>query len=448
MTASILNKLIPWNPFPYIRSYFQTEIREEILKGINIRLLYFKGELINLESRESVANVALEAQAIAQACKQLLQNEPKKKKQAISIALFLPLTEFIYTQYNLPTVDSLNVKSALNYQREDLLPASDSDLQLTLSHLKNKDNFALWCSTQTIQKFNLAFQQLDLTLSAILPRLALLSNKGQNVKNQGSVSGGQFFRESADNYTAQFSFYNHSLVQLGHITDEDIKVDAFKQEWDAKFAVIDGSREILKNKADWLEMIYARRMSDNYQQSQYAYFPKQIENRVKSRGRLRNSRVIGLLAFVLMFALAVPFVINKVRYLKYAAKYQAFVDGAKGVIEMRAKVLKHEEQWALYHNYPRVNVLDIISRLNKIIPVNSWISSFQIKNGYVEIDGFSPNPAAILEVISAQNDFNKVAFNKNIRATRGQDKERFGITFHIKGLDVEEYEKEYFNKDN
>ncbi len=63
------------------------------------------------------------------------------------------------------------------------------------------------------------------------------------------------------------------------------------------------------------------------------------------------------------------------------------------------------------------------------------------------MDGFSPNPAAILEVISAQNDFNEVAFNKNIRAQRGQDKERFGITFHIRGLNVEEYEKTYFERE-
>jgi len=449
LTPSIKNKLTSWNPFPYILSFFQTEIREEILKGVNFRLLYLNGELINLENKQSIENVLLEAETIAQASKLLLPNEPKKKKKAHTIVIFLPLTEFIYTQYDLPAVDSHNIKSALSYQRDELLPASDNDLQLTVSHLKHKDNFALWFSKQKIQNYHLAFQQLGLNLSAILPRLTLLSsNKGHFSKNQNTQAGLHQIQDNADNYLAQFSFYNHSLMQLGHITDQDRKIDIFKQEWHSKFPSIDNSIELLKNKSDWFKWTDDKRITDNYKLSRYAYFPEQIKNRFKNRGRLRKSRVIGLLAFILIFILAIPFVINEVRYWKYEAKYQVFLDKAKDVRKMRADVINHEEQWALYLNYPRINVLDIISRLNKIIPVNSWISSFQIKKGYVEIDGFSPNPAAILEVISAQNDFNEVAFNKNTRTQRGQNKERFGITFHIKGLNVEEYEKEYFNKDN
>ena len=448
LTPTIKSKLASWNPFPYIRSFFQTEIREEILKNIDVRLLYLNDELINLESKQSIQNVVLEAKAIALASKQLLPEQKKKKKQTTKLVLFLPLTEFIYTQYALPTVDSHNIKSALTYQRDDLLPASSDDLQLTVSHLKHRDNFALWYSSLEIQKFYLAFQQQGLTLSAILPRLTLLSNKGQLSKSQSIHSSLHYFRDNADHYLAQFSFYNYSLIQLGHITEQDSYIDIFKQEWDAQFPALDESIEILSNKSDWFELINDKRVSNNYKLSQYAYFPEQVKNRFKSRGRLKKSRVIGLLVFILMFILAVPFVINEVRYWKYQGKYQVYVDKSKNVREMREKTLNHEEQWALYHNYPRINVLDIISRLNTIIPVNSWISSFQIKNGYVEIDGFSPNPAEILEVISAQNDFNEVAFNKNIRAQRGQDKERFGITFHIKGLNVEEYEKEYFNKNN
>jgi len=448
LTPSIKNKLNSWNPFPYIRSFFQTEIREEILKGVNVRLLYLNGELINLENKQSIENVILDAETIAQASKLLLPNEPKKKKQAHTIVLFLPLTEFIYTQYDLATVDSHNIKSALNYQRDELLPASENDLQLAVSHLKHKDNFALWFSQQKVQNYHFAFQQLGLNLSAILPRLSLLSIKGHISKNQSTQTGLHQFQDCADNYLAQFSFYNYSLVQLGHITDQDSKVDTFQQEWNSKFPATANSIELLKNKSDWFKWTDEKRSSDNYKLSQYVYFPEQITNRFQNRGRLRKSRVIGLLAFILLFILAVPFVINEVRYWKYEAKYQAYMDKAKDVRKMRADVFNHEEQWALYLNYPRINVLDIVSRLNKIIPTNSWISSFQIKNGYVEIDGFSPNPAAILEVISAQSDFNEVAFNKNIRAQRGQNKERFGITFHIKGLNVEEYEKEYFNKDN
>ena len=446
LTPSIKNRLVSWNPLPYIRSFFQTEIREEILQGIDVRLLYLNGDLINLEAKTSVENVTLEPAALAQASKILLtaeeKNNSKTKEQKVSIALFLPLTEFIYTQYDMPAVDVSNIKAALNYQREELLPASSDDLQLTVAHLKQQNNYALWFSQLKAQELFLAFVQEGLTLSAILPRLTLLSNKGHTLKSEMDT-----FREKADNYLAQYKFSEHALVQLGHITDVDIKVEVFKKEWETNFGSIDNSIHCLQNKQDWFEFISQKNNSDNFRHSQYAYFPSDIKKRFKSRGRLRNSRVIGLFAFIVVFALAVPFIINEVRYWQEERKYQHYWEEAKNVRMMREEILKNEDEWALFLNYPQTNALDIIYRLNKVIPVNSWISSFQIKNGYVEIDGYSPNPAAILEVISAQNDFNEVAFNQNIRAERGKDKERFGITFHIKDLNVEEYEKEYFNQD-
>jgi len=315
-------------------------------------------------------------------------------------------------------------------------------LQLTVTHLKQQNNYALWFSQHKAQELFLAFEKAGLTLSAILPRLTLLSNKGHSLKPEMDI-----FREKADNYLAQFSFSDFSLVQLGHITDADSKIEVFKKEWETTFGSIDSSINCLQNKQDWLEFISDKHNSDNYRHTQYAYFPTDIKKRFKSRGRLRNSRVIGLLAFVIVFALAVPFLINEVRYWQEERKYQHYLEEAKNVRMMREKILKNEDEWALFLNYPQTNALDIIFRLNKIIPANSWISSFQIKNGYVEIDGYSPNPAAILEVISAQSDFNEVAFNQNIRAERGKDKERFGITFHIRDLNIEEYEKEYFNQD-
>ncbi|MFK5894187.1 MAG: PilN domain-containing protein [Pseudomonadota bacterium] len=442
LTPSIKSRLASWNPLPYIQSFFQTEIREEILQGIDSRLLYLNSDLINLETTDSVENVSLEPVALALAAKKLLLSDSKTKKQN-SIALFLPLTEFIYTQYDMPAVDASNIRAALNYQREELLPATTDDLQLTVIHRKQQDNFALWFSQQKAQELFLAFAQEGLTLSAILPRLTLLSNKGQSTKSEQN-----YLREKSDNYLAQFVFYDFALVQLGHITDTDIKIEAFKQEWETNFSPLDSNIYCLQNKQDWFEFLADKRNIDNYRHTQYAYFPADIKKRFKSRGRLRNSRVIGLIAFILLFSLAVPFIINEVRYWQEETKYQHYWAEAKDIRMMREKVLNSEDEWALYLNYPKVNALDIIYRLNKIIPDNSWISSFQIKNGYVEIDGYSPNPTAILEVISAQNDFNEVAFNQNIRAERGKNKERFGITFHIRDLNIEQYEKEYFNRDN
>ena len=443
LSIKLKNRLNYFNPFPLIQSFFQSEIREEILKGIDIRLLYFDGELINLENSR-VEKIAFKPQAIADAAKRLIsytiqnsaldKKELKKKLDKSSIALFLPLTNFIYTQYSMLGVDAKNIHAALSYQQDEFLPASSDDLELTVKQLKQENNFALWFSAKKAEDFYLAFQQQGLTLASILPSLSLLLSKDEST-----------IRESSKDYLAQYSFSEYGLLKIGHIAVQDLDIEAFKKEWESSFGAVDNSTQCINSKTSWLDYLIDSRYAENYKKSQYAYFPKQIKTQFKSRGYLRNSRVIGLLAFILIFLLALPFVENERKYFREQQKYQKYFDLAKDVREKRSKVLSNEEYWALYLNYPQVDVLTIISRLNEIIPIDSWISSFQIKNGYIEVEGYSPNPTSILELISAQEDFDEVAFNKNTQAERGKTKERFGITFHIKGVNIDDYEKQYFN---
>jgi hypothetical protein len=444
LSPTIKNRLNSWNPLPYIRSFFQSEIREEILKGIDIRLLYFDGELINLENG-SAEKADINPQSIACATLKLISEEKDSKGNAVSsskkktnnksIALFLPLTEFIYTKYSMPGVDSANIKAALSYQRDEFLPASSEHLQLTVKHIKQDSNYALWFSENNTENFYLAFHQQGLILSTILPNFSLLSSKTKS----------HLIKECSDSYIAQYNFSDYSLSQIGHILASDLKTEDFKKEWESSFGLLENATPCLKSKANWIDYLADNQTETNYKQSVYAYFPQQVKKKFKSKGHLRNSRVIGLMAFIFIFMAAIPFVDNERKYWKSEKKYNKYLALSKDIREQRSKVLTNEEEWGLYINYPKVNILEVITRLNKIIPLDSWISSFKIKNGYVEIDGYSPNPTAILEVISGQSDFNEVAFNQNTRAQRGKDKEKFGITFHIKNVDVDEYEKIYFS---
>ncbi len=366
---STLNRFKSWNPLPYIRSFFQTEIREEILGGVDIRLLYLNGELIHLQSKKSIENVSLDAESIANASQQILLNDSSfnkqnSKKTSNSIALFLPLTEFIYTQYSMPAIDSANIKAALEYQREELLPASHSDLQLAISHVKNTDNFALWFSGQKLQDYYLAFQQAGLSLTVVLPRFVLLANKGLATKgiNLSLDKDDQHgtFREQADGYLAQYHFFENSLAGIGHITEQDEETEVFRQQWEKDFGLIEKNTACFKNKSDWFAWLKGKNIADHYKHSHYTFFPEPIKKNFKSRGRLRNSRVIGLIAFILLFTLAIPFIINEVRYWKYESKYQEFVVKAKDVMDLRSSVLNHEEEWEVYLNYPRIDAYDII----------------------------------------------------------------------------------------
>ena len=111
---------------------------------------------------------------------------------------------------------------------------------------------------------------------------------------------------------------------------------------------------------------------------------------------------------------------------------------------MRSTVTRFEENWGLFIDYPRPDVMAVVKKLNSIIPQDSWIKGFEIKSGVVEIDGYSPNPTGILEVISRQREFEQASFNQRTRTERGKNNEHFGITFHLNSINMEAYQDKYF----
>ncbi len=420
------------NPFPHVLSYFRSEIREEILKKVELALVYFDGQLIAVHERLRVENVAPQPQAIAQAAQQLQQKlKPGKKTKKSNIALFLPITEFVYTAYHLPAIDAKNVAAAIKYQQPELLPASEQALEVAVYHQpQQQENYALWYKSADLEQFYQVFLQQGLSLLAVLPEFALKADRHDGLL---SVQTAQYF--------AQYQCQDKALSQIRHIMFCDYENKDFRQQWEKQFGEIDKVAVKTLQARDW----YGDDVS--YKESHYVFFPQAVSQRFKNSSRLKNSRVIGLLAFILILILAIPFVSNELRYYKYEQRYQQALEDAREVRMLRAKALEIEEQWALYLDYPKIHVLQLLQHLDRIIPKDSWISAFEIKDDYVEIEGYSPNPTKILEIISSQENFEQAAFNQNIRAERGRSKEKFGITFHLKGLDVQAYEEQYFKSD-
>jgi len=54
---------------------------------------------------------------------------------------------------------------------------------------------------------------------------------------------------------------------------------------------------------------------------------------------------------------------------------------------MRAAVTQFEDNWSLYIDYPKMDVVAVIKKLNTIIPKNSWVTVLEMKKGVVEIEG-------------------------------------------------------------
>ncbi|RKZ36513.1 MAG: hypothetical protein DRQ49_17820 [Gammaproteobacteria bacterium] len=94
--------------------------------------------------------------------------------------------------------------------------------------------------------------------------------------------------------------------------------------------------------------------------------------------------------------------------------------------------------------FPQQQVVPVLETLNKLIPKDSWIISFKIETGFIKLEGYSPNPTQLIEILSQQSHINNVEQSRDTTQEKGKKERRFGITFKLKNFDFDAYWSEYF----
>ncbi|MCK5539265.1 MAG: PilN domain-containing protein [Bacteroidales bacterium] len=415
----------------FFTSFFKTDEHQELLNKVDTHLLIWNHTLLNLATGEQVALVDMNADTLAIAAKEIVP----KSKQILHITLYLPNIEFVATEYGLPGVALQNITSALAFQTEELMPAYPGKLMLAVNHDESYEkNMALWLDHTKTEAISLAFKEHSLELTCIIPRIMLASlMKNSSIKKQPTLQ----FREHDENNLLQITLKNKHLSQWYAISNFDINDENYYRKWEYQSELLTDSPLI--NTVDF----WKQPDKHHFEKFNYAFFPDSALHNLKKRSRLKKGRLAIITGIITCILLATPFIKNSIRYKRYEQNYQEYQERTVDVQNMRTSVTQFEDKWALLGDYPKVNAIAVIQKLNTIIPKNSWIKGFQIKEGIVEIDGYSPNPTKLLEVLSKQAEFEHVAFNRRTQAERGKN-EHFGITFHLKGIDIEAYQEKYF----
>jgi len=426
-----------------IASFIKTDEHQELLKTVDTQLLIWNHELVNPETGARAELADMDAETIAAAAKILLSKKVKNK-QKLHLALFLPNVEFVATEYELPGMAVQNVASALSYQVNELMPAYPGELMLAVNHDESRDkNIALWLDHDRTESLFSAFKAQAIELTAIIPRIipASLTNPETSKKNQLYQ-----FREHDDDNLLQITLSHQNLIQWRSITHRDTQDETYFQAWEKDSGSFEHTSDnsAVKptqiNNADFWSVFDAKYL----EQIAYAFFPESARRNLKKHSRLKKGRLAAIAGILVIMLLATPFIKNSVRYAKWDKRYQEYKEKTAHIQEMRRTVTQFEDNWALFIDYPRADIAAVIHKLNTIIPTDSWIKGFEIKDGFVEIDGYSPNPTGILEVISQQEEFGQVAFNQRTQSERGKKSEHFGITFRLNNIDVEAYQEKYF----
>ncbi len=418
-----------------VSSFIKTDENQELLKKVDTHFLIWDHELINLDTGQTTVLNDMSADTIASAAGEIIL-KGTKNKQILHAALYLPNIEFVATKYELPEVAAQNISSALGYQIGELMPAYPGKLMLAVNHNESrKKNIALWLDQLRTEMLFAAFKRQNIELTAIIPRvvLAFLIRNVNSAKNQIRQ-----FRELDENGILYFALENQSLVQWYSINSNDMKDEAYFHQWEQKAEPLDNMTSV-EAFPFWQQIDRS-----HLDQLRYTFFPEAARLNLKQRSRLKKGRLAFIAGAIAAFLLTTPFIINSIRNAQWEQQHQDFKEKTSEVRKMRRTVNQFEDNWALFIEYPRTDVIAVIKKLNTIIPKNSWIKGFEIKNGVVEIDGYSPNPTEILEVISRQPEFELAAFNQRTQTERGKSSEHFGISFHLNSINMEAYQEKYF----
>ena len=128
-----------------LSKYFIVDVHESLLKKVNVSLLLFEREIINLATGQSNLIPDYSPESILSGATKLIPASIKKP----SIALFLPSSEFVSTSYQLPQVEKHNIISVLKYQQAELLPECQQSLLVAAKHDSLSDrNRAIWFSKE------------------------------------------------------------------------------------------------------------------------------------------------------------------------------------------------------------------------------------------------------------------------------------------------------------
>jgi len=378
------------------------------------------------------------ATELAAAARRLLPNVNKRHR----LALALPNSEFVATSLHLPTsIAQENLRNAVSLQLPTLLPGITEPLLLAVqpAHSNQEATIALWIPMRRAEELFNAFEKVGLFLVSILPRALLAVPqknliKGHSRKVKEAIVSKIYDEDEATITCCEWS--GTTLQRWLHLPKIDCELPEFKSQLEQFLADIEWIRKTELN--DWQNL--AKPAANVYG---YAFTPRGVLLRV-AKARRRKNWWLTVIAILLLVVCLLAGLVYAIRYeRRLEGRLAALKNRTLDVSKLQKEVVEIEEMIAPVKKFPQQNVIAILDTLNKLIPKDTWLSSFRIETGNIDIEGYSPNSAKLLELLTTEKTFTEVSFSRPTRPERGQ--ESFGIRFKLAGFDLPSYWSEHFD---
>ncbi len=420
-----------------LTSVFQANARQGMLKQVSSRLLVFEDRLVDLNNgswrRLEHSGTRVDAEQLATAAADLLQAIDKPG----GILLLLPAHEFLASTVKMPGIGRDNLRSALNLQAHVLLPGYDEPLALAVNtgeRSSDAPDVALWMNENRINAMFAAFAARDLLLAAISPRMLAIAAGYEEV----------LIEDTDSMSVTQLHLQKGVISNWMRVSQSDLEQDEFREQWHQASQIHtsqqqDGHLEnapatVLSFKsADDFLGIADRIEADK----DYSFIPAGAEalNR-----QLQKGKRMGMLAAAvagIVFIAFVPFILQSIQSRLLLADLQQKQTQAVDARSDQTVVREFEQAWGAYTEFPRQNLSEILLELQQVINPGV-LTSFEIDEGFITIEGDSSDPQSLLEQLEQNAMFTEVDF---ARATNNM---RYFIDLRLSTIDFAAYKQRHF----
>jgi hypothetical protein len=419
---------------PQVRTLIKGASGRDLVRKIDTSFLLFDNKIVHLETRDAVEIEGTDALSIAAACAELLRTLSAEQRKECAALLLLPANFFVATTITMPGVAKENLVSALKLQADSILPSLEEPLSLAINSLsatQGEEHLALWMLETTLSDLFDAFSAKDIFLAAVKPRF--MNGSSETPSGANDKSGARIRILDVDEETETCVVIEDSILKaVLHVRKQDLQQEVFQQQWQETLAQDSSKNAIeLKDAADYYSRI------DAQANQEYCFFPYGALNATRRTAQGKQTLAAAAAVVALLFIAYVPFLLQSLEFRSLANTLEIQREMASDARQDQAAVVSFENEWGLISDFPEQRLREAMFTLQNILRPDT-LTSMEVSEGLIKIQGSSNEPQAILQRLEQDPMFTEVVFS---RATNNQ---RYYIDLRISTVNFEGYMVRYF----
>ena len=426
LTQQLANKLPP-----SLKSMLQANAKSRLLTRVDTVLMVFDSKIYDL-ANNTWRSVVLEegrtpAESIASAAKELLEQHNSRP----TVLLLLPSIEFIATQDNMPGVARENLRSALALQSAVQLPSYEQDLTFTVNPSAKSEasaDIVLWTDEQKIDSLFEAFASHELFLTAVMPRALAATNTEDS-------TGAILISDEDATHLTQLVYRDGVLTHYLLLSKQDLADEEFERQWQEQCLALENEADSVKNMASAQD--YTDLSVQVKPDLEYCFLPNGAKEARRQAEKGKRLSYLAAAAVLVLLLSSSPFLWQSFQLMHLESNLQALQVESQQAREDQEVVREFELSWGVLNEFPLQNISQILLELQTVLNP-SVLTSIEIDEGSMEIEGESPDPQSLLQQLEENPLFTGVDF------ARATNNNRYFIELSLSTVDFDAYRQWYF----